>query len=233
MKFLKIFLLLILMSVTVGAQDTNSQKKNFPVIILDKKERPIRNVVVKSDGTGKRGITDRYGMFVFVDLSDDDNISIKLPKYGETIIPVAGMDSLEVILRSKFRYFYINNEGSRVIIDKKNETQSTPQLLDVEALLRQQSFNSLVHLLEGRVAGLNITSGSGLSDNSSMVRGANTFGGNSSLEPLVVIDGIAVGTLSEANAFVNVRDIKTIEVNRSGAGWGSRGANGVILIKTK
>ena len=223
------------MSVTVWAQDTDSQKRNIPVIILDKKERPIRNVVVKSDGTGKEGITNRFGMFVFSDMSDNDNISIMLPKYGKTIIPVTGMDSIEVTLRSRIRYSYVNNEGHRVMIDKKNETASTPPLLDVQALLEQQSFNSLVHLLEGRVTGLNITSSSNgfSSGNSGMIRGANSISGNQSLEPLVVIDGIAVGTLSEANTFVNVRDIKTIEVQKSGAGWGSRGANGVILIKTK
>ena len=234
MKIIKVLLLLILISVNAWAQDTDSQKRNISVIILDKKERPIKNVVVKSDDTGKAGITDHSGLFIFSDMSDNDNISLKLPKYGETTIPVAGMDSIKVTLRSRIRYSYVNNKGLNIIIDKEKKTASSP-MLDVEALLKQQPFNSLVHLLEGRTAGLNITSGSSVSssDNSGMVRGANTISGNYDTEPLVVINGIAFGTLSEANAFVNVYDIKTIEINRSGAGWGSRGANGVILITTK
>ena len=56
---------------------------------------------------------------------------------------------------------------------------------------------------------------------------------NSSNAPLVVVNGSAIGTLDEANRMVNIYDIATIEVKKNASEWGVRGANGVILIKTR
>jgi TonB-dependent SusC/RagA subfamily outer membrane receptor len=204
-------------------------RRDIPLTILDKKGRPVNNIIVQSLSAGKAGITDRAGRFVFQDMADGDSISIMLPKYGETVIPVTGMDSIVVTMRSASRYSYLNNEGRSVIIRKNNTDAST--LLDVPALLNQRSCNSLYDLLQGRVAGLDITpSGSG-GEVTANIRGQRSF--MLSSEPMVVLDGIPIGTLSEANAMVNVHDIKTIEVLKSASEYGVRGANGVIVIKTK
>ncbi|MDR1672190.1 MAG: TonB-dependent receptor plug domain-containing protein [Bacteroidales bacterium] len=178
---------------------------------------------------GKAGVTDRAGLFVFQDMTDSDSISVMLPSYGETVIPVTGMDSIVVTVRSARRYSYLNSEGRSVIIEKDKIEPST--LLDVPALLKQRSCNSLYELLQGRVAGLDMTpSGSG-GEVTANIRGQRSF--MLSNEPMVVMDGMPIGTISEANAIVNVHDIKTIEVLKSASEYGVRGANGVILIKTK
>lgn len=48
----------------------------------------------------------------------------------------------------------------------------------------------------------------------------------------VLGDGVEVGTLSDADTFVNVNDIQSITVDKDGAMYGARGANGVIKIST-
>lgn len=92
-------------------------------------------------------------------------------------------------------------------------------------------YRSLADYLR-QVPGVNI-SGSG---NNQMVtiRGVSSF--NSGIEPLFVIDGIAIGSsYSEANNMINVRDIDYVRVLKGAdAGiYGVRGGNGAILIVTK
>ena len=65
------------------------------------------------------------------------------------------------------------------------------------------------------------------------IRGAATFSGNE--EPLFVIDGIPAMSVASALADINPADVERIEVlkDASAAIYGSRGANGVILVRTK
>ena len=229
MKYIQIFFLLVLVSVATKAQDIDTQKRNVSLLILNKKGRPVDRIIVRSLHTRQAGMTDRSGMFVFVDMTDDDTISMVLPNYGETVIPVARMDSIVVTLRSARRYSYLNNEGQSINIDK-NKT-NTNSLLDVQALLKKHSYRSLAELLVGRVAGLNITSTGTFGETTANIRGQHSF--MLSSEPLVVLNGMAIGTLNEVNNTINVNDIKTVEVLKSATEWGVRGANGVILVTTK
>jgi len=228
MKYIVIFLMFMMMSFAAKAQETNVSKRNISLLILDKKERPIERIIVRSLNNTNAGMTDRKGRFVFADLTDNDRISLLLPKYGETIIPVAGMDSIVVKLRSARRYSYISNAGRDVFVNKPNKTEPTT-ILDVQALLEQNAYKSVAELLQGQVPGLNITPATtSRSDASFSVRGPNTLLGSN--EPLFVVDGMAGVSIND----INVNDVKTIEVQKGGSSeWGIRGANGVILITTR
>ena len=229
MKNIAIFFLLILMSAAIRAQDTDMPGRDISLLILDKKGRPVERIIVRSLSNTNAGMTDRKGMFVFTGMTDDDRISMLLPKYGETFIPVTGMDSIVVKLRSARRYSYASNEGRDVIMNKPNKTEPTT-VMDVQALLEQHSYRSLEDLLQGQVPGLNVTpsprSGGPADIN---IRGTNTLTGSSA--PLIVLDGSPyIGSLQD----INVYDVKTVEVQKGGSSeWGVRGANGVILIKTR
>ena len=185
-------------------------------------------IVVSAHDNATAGMTDRKGLFVFTDMTDSDIISVFLPKYGETFIPAEGMDSIVVTLRSARRYSYVNNEKKSVMIYKSDKTRPN-DLIDVQVLLAQRHYSSLIELLEGaNVPGLYITRYSSNQANTT-IRGPSSLGNN---EPLVVIDGMQVRDLNAANSRVNVHDIKTIEVQKNGSEWGSRGRNGVIVITT-
>jgi len=221
--------------ITVNAQNTDLPDRDISLKILNKRGRPVRKVVVHSFHTNHAGITDRTGLFVFREMSDKDTISVILPKYGEALIPVAGMDSIVISLRSSVRYSYEDNFGQSNVIEKVKQTPGST--LDVPAMLKKRQYNSLAELLQGQVSGLYVSPAisnpiAGDNDRTSTnIRGVNSM--NMSSEPLVVLDGVPFGTIAEANRTIDVNDIKTIEIKKDGSGWGSRGANGVILIKTR
>ena len=228
MKNLAILLLLGLLSATITtAQDLNVERRTIPVKVLDKKGRPVKNVVLESLHTSGKGMTDPMGMYVFEDIPDNDSISFKLPKYGKTVISVSGMDSIVIKVRTTNSYEMINREKKSVIVEKDNAKSNV--VLDVPAILEKQSYNSLIALLRGRVAGLQFTQSA--TGETAAIRGNSSFVSNN--EPLVALDGILVGTISDANSFINIYDIKTIEVVKIASEWGVRGANGVIVITSK
>ena len=191
--------------------------------MVDTRGRPIQDIVVGSLNNTQTGVTDRNGLFVFNNMTDKDSINVVLS--SRTIsIPVNGMDSIVITQRNARSYFYSDLNGNRIILERTNINAGS--LLDVPTMLEQQHSSSLIELLRGRVPGLSVGS-----NNNATIRGPGSL--NMSNEPLVVVDGIPYGTLNEANNLLNVYDLQTIEVLNSASEYGVRGANGVILIKTK
>jgi hypothetical protein len=223
MKKTGIFFLLSMMISGAVAQDT----RNISVRIVDKKGRPMNNIVVQSVGENQTGLTDQNGWYVFNNIAHDATISAILPKYGETTFPITEMDTLLVILRSATRYAYVD-ENEKIVAVKKNKTTSDA-VIDVQALVEKYAYKSLTELLKGQVSGLTISS----SGAASIRGGSNSFMGSS--EPLIVINGspMASMTLSQADVIVNIYSIKTVEVQKSATEWGARGTNGAILINTR
>src|SRR5690606_35646771 len=89
--------------------------------------------------------------------------------------------------------------------------------------------------LQGRAAGVEVTSNNGAPGNGSTIRirGNSSINGNSN--PLYVVDGFIVGTGFNLNN-ININDIESLEVLKDATAlaiYGTRGASGVILITTK
>ena len=223
-KILKILTAFIFISTVIWAQDEDSSsKRNIMLKMVDTRGRPIQDIVVGSLNNTQTGVTDRNGLFVFNNMTDKDSINVVLS--SRTIsIPVNGMDSIVITQRNARSYFYSDLNGNRIILERTNINAGS--LLDVPTMLEQQHSSSLIELLRGRVPGLSVGS-----NNNATIRGPGSI--NMSNEPLVVVDGIPYGTLNEANNLLNVYDLQTIEVLNSASEYGVRGANGVILIKTK
>jgi len=215
------------------AQQVDSPNREVILKILNKKGRPVRNIMVQSLLTGKAGFTDRTGSFVFEDISDNDTLSLQLKRNAHVVIPVTGLDSIVVMERSSKLYSYLDSQGQDLTVGIELLTTNNNTILDVQTILKQQSYSSLSELLWGRVPGLNISTASSSGDVSgssvsARMGGPNTLTGGS--EPLVVLDGVALGTIGAANLTVNIYSVKTIEVQKNASSWGVRGANGVILI---
>lgn len=114
--------------------------------------------------------------------------------------------------------------------DKKELTSSVTSIKPED--FNKGTVNDPVQLLQGKVAGLNITRAGGDPNGGFNIRlrGISTFGANA--EPLIVIDGIIGGSLST----VDPNDIASIDVLKDGSAaaiYGSRGGSGVILVTTK
>ena len=90
------------------------------------------------------------------------------------------------------------------------------------------AYTTIYDYLEGRVPGVQVRK-TGPTSASILVRGINSI--NSSTEPLIIVDGVEVGDIS----YINPRDVKSVDVlkDASAAIYGSRGANGVIIITLK
>lgn len=206
------------------AQDTILPNRDIALKIVNKRGRPISKIIVHSLKSGNGGMTDHTGLFIFKDIADNDTISANLPNDIYALIPVAGMDSIVIKTYRVGTYSYQDNSGQIQFI-KRSNTDHPSAILDVPAILQNNPFTTLTQLLQGRVAGLSIH------DGKANIRGINSF--TSPSTPLIVLDGSPIGALEEAENMVDIYNISTIEILKDGSGWGLRGANGVILIKTK
>lgn len=149
----------------------------------------------------------------------------------------------EVVVKSRGR---VNNSGLSI---PKNELSVASQSMDMSEV-EGLSFTSADEALQGKIAGLDIVSNSGnLGSGTTMrLRGVTTISG--SAEPLIVVDGNIMDVPdAESTDFtsaneetyasllsVSPSDIESIDVLKDAAAtavWGSRGANGVISIRTK
>ena len=226
MKYI-ITVCLTLMSLGVLAQET----RDIVLKITNKRGKGVSGIVVQAEPSGEVGITGADGRYVFTGLTPDSRITMFLPKHGQTTVPVEGLDSLQVILRSASQVNYLNAETNQSLnigygtASRAENTRPVSQL-DAAAIVTQSSPRDLIELLRGRVAGLDIGP-----DGSAKIRGTSSI--LLSSEPLVVLDGVSIGTLQDANNMISVYDIQTVSVLKEGSIYGSRGANGVILITTK
>jgi len=114
---------------------------------------------------------------------------------------------------------------------KKKDVTGSVTVLKPDEVSRVKATTT-TDLLLGKVAGLQVTLGSGAPGSSGTVRIRQGASLNASNEPLVVIDGMTEGSLSS----VNPNDIESITVLKDASAsaiYGARGANGVIIVKTK
>jgi TonB-dependent SusC/RagA subfamily outer membrane receptor len=242
MNKIRFFAMLLLLGVLVSgataqrrrakAQNESVQSRDFSVRIINRRGRPVVSVVMQALSTGEVGITGDDGRYLFSDIAPKEDIRLFLDERGEMVVPVEGLDSLLVVLRATQQVEYLDaatkqqlelGYGTIPVVDNLRPANE----LDVVEVLRTSSYSRLLDLMRGRFAGVEIKQ-----DGSVIIRGNNSL--FTSVEPLVVIDGVAqMGTLLEVDGYINVHDIEKITVLKDGSMYGSRGANGVIIITTR
>lgn len=209
------------------------------------KELGVPKNVVQSSGNGEFSINVASG---------EASIVVSFIGYNEQTIKVNNRKNITVTLQPS-----VSMLKDAVVIgyqaQSRKKTTSAVQIIEGKQIenLPAPSFETL---LQGRVAGINIQTFSGEPGvrNTFTVRGNTTIStdlnaevdlANTLSSPLYIIDGIPLSiadlagsnaTGSNAIAGINVNDIESIVVQKDAAAtavWGSRGANGVITIKTK
>ncbi len=222
---LLIFSILISGLINIQAQITVTGKI---VSAIDQEPLPGVNVVVKGTNIGT--------------ISDiDGNYSISVPSTDVTLVfSMVGMLTEEVLVGNQTT-IDINMVTDVVGLDelvvvgygtmRKRDIAGSVVSVDGEDLVEIKS-NNVLEALQGKVPGLDVTptngrAGSGVD---MLIRGKRSWSATD--EPLVVVDGIPMGTTVD----VNPNDIESIEILKDAAStaiYGSRGANGIILITTK
>ena len=199
--------------------------------VLDELGEPIIGANIVEKGTTNGTITDIDGNYT---LSVNDLkkaiLQVSFIGYNSVEEAVKGRSAVDVKLGAS-----VVNLGEVVAIGYG--TQTRREITGSVANISEENFNKGVNrdasdLLQGKVAGLTITSGSGDVTRSSQIqlRGTSTLQNDQG--PMIVIDGVPGGDMST----VSPSDIESISVLKdasSAAIYGSRAAGGVILITTK
>ncbi|MDY0985981.1 TonB-dependent receptor [Flavobacterium sp. CFBP9031] len=250
-KKLNIHILLFLLFLTAGIQAQNTtpliQSKLDGTVVDDITNQPIIGASVTIKGTTHGVVTDAEGKFYF-------QTGQKFPY--TLIVTYIGYKKIEVIVEKN--PVIINLKEERQELDElvvvgygtQKRKDITGSVSSVPKANLSQVTSSADNLLRGAVAGVVVTQSSGRPGASSSVRirGGNSItAGN---EPLYVVDGILIyndnsnsgAGVTYAGASVNVlstinpADIESIEVLKDASAtaiYGSRGANGVVIITTK
>ncbi|MCD7976668.1 MAG: TonB-dependent receptor plug domain-containing protein, partial [Tannerellaceae bacterium] len=205
--------------------------QNLKGTVFDDLGDPVIGANVIEKGTTNGTITDLDGNYNLT-LNDPDKAILQVSYIGYNTYEEAvnGRPTLDIHLASS-----VVNLGEIVAIGYG--TQTRREITGSVANVSEENFNKGVtrdaaDLLQGKVAGLNITSGSGDITQSSTIRLRGTSTLQNDQGPLIVIDGIPGGDMST----VPPSDIESISVLKdasSAAIYGSRAAGGVILITTK
>lgn len=227
MKTVVLILLACLIALPVSAQ------KGLPFngLITDVNGKGISNVKVSLlKATEKRTRTNRKGRFGLTDVQADDTLKLVWKKEAYTI-PVEGRKSLKIVWESHSHTLQAKEDKDLVdfgygFVKRREFTGFSSGISGDE--LRKSGATTILGALQGRIAGLNITTSSAPGgDDKVIIHGQKSFYASST--PLFVVDGVIVDDISS----ISLYDVDYIEVMKDGSIYGSRGANGAILIRTK
>lgn len=198
--------------------------------VLDEKGEPIIGASVKEHGTTNGAITDVNGNFTLSASSENPVLNISYVGYeaqrvnardGQLAIVKLEEDSKnldELVVVGYGTQKKVNVIGSIATVDNKS--------------LESRGVSDVSNMLTGQMSGVTITQSSGNPGQDAgtiRIRGVGSFGATPS--PLILIDGIP-GSLSDL-APNDIDNISVLKDASSAAIYGSRAANGVILVTTK
>ena len=219
--------LLLMLAVVSFALDVSAQTTISGQVKDDMGEAVIgASIVVK--GTSNGTVTDFDGNFT---LKCQSGAKLVITYIGYTPQEVAAKDGMQVTLKedvAQLNEVVVVGYGSMA---KKEISSSVVQISKDQ--FNQGAASDAMALVAGKVAGLNVASSADANPNAMtdiQVRGAGSL--SASNGPLVVIDGIAGGDLRNI-ATQDVESITVLKDAGSAAIYGTRGANGVILVTTK
>lgn len=213
-----------------GATGISQQSKKVTGVVVDSKGEPVIGATVKQLGTSTGAITDLDGKFS-LNLSAKGSLEISYVGYVTQKVEVIPGQSITITLQED------NNLVDEVVVVgygsvKRSDLTGSVSSLDAASLTSASQTNA-IDAMQGRISGVNITRNAARPGGSYniVIRGKSSI--NNSNEPLWVIDGIP--TSSNAND-LNPDDIEKIDVLKDASAtaiYGSRGANGVIIVTTK
>lgn len=237
---IKGFLLVAL--ILVGSVFDNpllAQGRSVTGKVIDENNEPVPGASVLVKGTTKGTATDLDGGFTITLAGEENVLEVSFIGYIKKEVSVDNRTSITVSLDSDAQAL------SEVVVTafgmerEKKALGYATQAVDGSKLAEARQPN-VVNNLAGRIAGIQINSNSMPGSGSHVViRGSGSVGYNN--EPLVVVDGVPLeqtdtrrygGGLSEINPD-NIKEMNVLKGPTAAALYGSRAANGVIMVTTK
>ena len=227
-KFQRLFFVALLSVLAVGAF---AQSKTVSGTVLDKTGESVIGASVVVKGTTNGTITDFDGKFTLTNVPESGTIEISFVGYKTVNVAVKGQSTIKVILEEDTETL---EEVVVVGYGVQKKSDVTGALTQVSSkTIRERPVQNALQAMQGKAAGVQITSNNRPGELGDVrIRGSRSL--NASNDPLYVIDGIPMSVGSMAD--VNPNDIESMEILKDDSAtaiYGSRGANGVILITTK
>lgn len=225
----RLFILLWLLSATAVAFAQGTINVNGTV--KDEAGDPLIGVTVRESGSKNATVTDL-----------DGNFKINGVRQGATLrFSYIGMDDKVMSANTDMVITMTanSNQLDQVVVIgygsvKKSDLTGSVATVDLDELTNRPA-NSVEGLLQGRAAGLTVVNSSQDPGASSTVRIRGGSSLNGSNAPLVVVDGFPLGDAGDLKQ-INPADIVNLEVLKDASAsaiYGSRGANGVIMVTTR
>ena len=213
----------------VMASVSQSQTIKVSGQIVDQDGQPLIGATVKVKNAKLGVVTDFDGNFT-IDVASDGVLVVSYVGYKDREIAVRGRATLGQIQLDDD-----SNMLEQVVVvgygtQKKADLTGSVSIVNAEELKRVSNSN-ISTMLEGKVAGVQITSdGQPGADPAVRIRGIGSFG---STAPLYVVDGVPMGTTIRDFSPNDIETIQVLKDASAGAIYGSRAANGVVIITTK
>ena len=222
----KLFVLLLLLPAGLLAQSSLSG-----VVVDSKSNQPISGVNVVVKGTQQNVTTDFDGKFKLSKIKQGDAVVFSFVGYNAQTVTFTNQTNLTIKLQES------ENQLQEVVVQVGYGSVKKKDATGSVAVITAKDFNkgaitNTENLLNGRVAGVVVTQGGRPGDGAAIrIRGGASLGASN--DPLVVIDGLPV---NNGLSSINPNDIESFSILKDASAtaiYGSRGSNGVVLIKTK
>lgn len=229
LKLLKLGLSIFIwaLSVSLFAQNINVRG-----VIKDTRGEPLIGVTVQVQGTTSGTVTDMDGIFALQSIPSNSKLEISYVGMISQIIDVNGRTSIDVVLSEDAEALEEVVVVGYGIVRKKDLTGSVAQISSKS--MKDLKIANASQAMAGQMAGVQVQQTAGKPGEGATIRIRGVGSISASSSPLYVVDGYP---LAEQNLnSVNPSDIESIEVLKDASAaaiYGSRAANGVVLVTTK
>ncbi len=219
------------LSIGMYGYAAHSFEKSISGTIKDENNDPLIGVSIVAKNSSTGTVTDADGHYQLSLPDDVTTLVFSYIGYQTQEINIDGRNIIDVVMisaASQIEQVVVIGYGT---INKRDVTGAVKSLRTEE--FNKGIINTPEQLLQGKVAGVNVTTASGDPNAAISVTVRGPGGVRTGSDPLYVIDGLAINGPA---SFLNPEDIESIDVLKDASAtaiYGSRGANGVILITTK
>ena len=221
---------LLLLAVLISVNCLFAQKRNVVGVVTDTDGKPLKGIQLKVLDTKIQVKTNKNGEFLLKSVRPDDSVVVYLQRDKGAKFLLGDVEKLQ--LKLKKEAIQIDN-GRGVSIESLFEKQLLKEYgsgnVISARMIERNGYLSINEAIKACIPGVNFQI-TGNGEEKVSIRGEKSL--NLSNEPLVILDGVETD-IANANVNCSIYDVELIEVIKDGLGYGVKGANGVIVIKTK
>lgn len=201
----------------------NSEAVPFNGLIVDVAGKGIKNVKVEVKNTKRYTKTDKQGRFGLTNITPQDTLVFTIKRLTHEI-EVGDAKSLRIVMASENTDEWKASQDDELVdfgfmYVKRREFTGSASGLTEDNL---QGYTDLGEAINALIPNVTVNS-----DGSVSIRGQRSLTSNNNA--MILLNNQEIGSVLD----VSIYDVKSVEIIKDGVGYGSRGANGVVVIRTK